>query len=215
MMLISSAYEIREYQVINAPGWTSTEHYDVQAIGDVSALDDVRARRDALNEMARNLLTDRFHLAAHREKRPIEVYALTLAGRDGKLGPSLTVSQVDCDSRPIGRDRPPAQLTIDDFNKPPACGIRGSATSWFAGGEKIDSLVTELSNDLHAPVTDHTNLTRRYTISLRWSVDAASATSDTPPLPVALEQQLGLRLERRKEPLDVLVIDQIERPTTD
>ena len=193
-------------QLIGAPAWTSTEFYDITA----KVADDLAGK--PLPELFRlqplllqSLLEDRFKLKAHRESREMPRYRLVLARTDGALGPQLKKADVDC------------AVT------PQRCGIQAAPGRFTAGSVPISALISFLAPNQQRVVVDNTGLEGRYSITLEWTPDRAPLPlggdtpppSDKPPLTTALQDQLGLKLEPERGPVDVIVIDHVERPTED
>lgn len=178
--------------------------------------------------MLRNVLEDRFRLKARLETREYPLFALVLAKQDGSLGPSLRRRIVPCTLRAVGE-------LGELFGPLPAvrtqCGGRTGPGMLLSTGATIGDLVWALSRPELVPgvgriVVDRTGLAGTFDIDLRWTPDTAftegsqsaaapspSLDGNEPPLFTAIQEQLGLRLKRTKGPLDVLVIDHVERPT--
>jgi uncharacterized protein (TIGR03435 family) len=197
---------------ITAPEWTKTERFDIDARthGIVA--------RDAAMSMLRSLLGARFAMKAHSEKQQRPVYALILARTDRRLGPQLKPDPIDCEAYLAAaqdaqrRGTPPAR---NHAGTAPTCGQNGAPGHLIANGLTMQQLATTLSG-LGRPVIDETGLnTQRFDYELRWTPVTASSgasTSDAGSIFTALEEQLGLKLVPKEAPLDVLVIDHIERP---
>jgi uncharacterized protein (TIGR03435 family) len=150
--------------------------------------------------MLQHLLQDRFSLRLHREHRPKAVYVLKRARDDGKLGPQL-VSISDCSARP--------SFLPSYYN---GCGGMGSrATTSRVGRGKWEDLALHrhFAPSVDRPVIDETGLSGSFALLLDWS------DIDTPSLLTAVREQLGLKLEAAERPVEVLVIDSVERPTPD
>jgi uncharacterized protein (TIGR03435 family) len=176
--------------------------------------------------MVQALLADRFKLVVHRETREMPTYALVLAREDERLGPQLKVSTVDC-SPGARRGLPPPPPPGP--NERPPCGMRMAPGSIMSGGTALSQLATTLSNSVGRMVVDKTGLTDRFDIDLKWTPDGMAAGGGLgipggapPPVPVdtsgpsifaALQEQLGLKLESERGPVEVLVIDSVEHPT--
>ena len=190
--LITLAYGLQQFQVLDAPDWTSSAYYDINAKPAAGST----TTREQMNEMLQSLLVDRFRLVFHRERRPTDGFALVPVRR-GTLGPDLKASGVDCEKTPSAR---------------PCQQLPGPSNSFSVAGAPVWSLIQELVVALNAPVVDETGLSGTYDFNLRWSPDAAPA-SDLPALPTALQEQLGLGLERRRMTAEFFVIDRFERPT--
>jgi uncharacterized protein (TIGR03435 family) len=191
---VSLAYQLQGYfQLANAPDWTTNTYFDVQAKPAAAAT------REETFAMLQALLRDRFHLQVHRESRQLEGYALVVL-RSGHLGPNLQSSTVDCEKA---------------FTTTPRCREgRIMAGSLKGVGVSLFPLVQVAMGEVQAPVIDATQLTGPFDIDLRWSTEA-TPTGDTPSLFTAVQEQLGLKLERKRVPVEMLVIDHIERPTPD
>jgi uncharacterized protein (TIGR03435 family) len=211
-LLIQNAFRLMPHQLIGGPGWLD-DHYDIIAKSPEPLTPD-RQR-----EMIRSLLADRFTLVTHRETRELPIYALVLARADGKLGPRMSVSKNDCagrDGRPLAP--PPG---------PPVCNWFGRPGSMIAGGIRIDTLVEMLTRNVERQVVDRTFLTGFYDFELTFNPGTPlpppppgapplpSIDPDAPGLFTALQEQLGLKLDAGRGPVEVLVIDRIERPIQD
>jgi uncharacterized protein (TIGR03435 family) len=178
--------------------------------------------------MLRHLLAERFKLATHTEQRVVPVLALRRARRDGALGPELRHAEVDCAAPRAGAETPPGS----SGDRP--CVLQFGFGRLIGNGLTIHELATVgLSRATARPVIDETNLTGPFRWSLTWTPDnlpqRAPGTPGDQPLTVngqlvdpngpslftAIEEQLGLKLESSKGPVDVLVIDHVERPTPD
>jgi uncharacterized protein (TIGR03435 family) len=211
--LVMNAYPFQPYRILDAPGWMSSERYDINAVAEGQP---DRARTQA---MLRTLLADRFNFAAHIETRTLQTYALVRAREDGQPGPQLKPWTLDCDALRKSGKLPPAPMprTMADFAIPVPCGMRGGMGVYAAGGRSIADLASSLASDLSAPVTDRTGLSGNFEIVLRWNPDPSAPGADPtlPSLFTAVQEQLGLKLEPRREPAEVLVIDRVERPMSD
>ena len=172
--------------------------------------------------MLRALLEERFKLVTHRETREMPIYELVVARADGRLGPGLHKSDVDCEAlfaaRRAGVAPPPRQPL-----EPPACGLMGGPARTIAGAVTMQQLATNLSTAVEGLVIDKTGLTGRFDFNLAWTPERLPTDAPPPGIPpidpngpdlfTALREQLGLKLTPAKGPVDVLVIDRVERPT--
>jgi uncharacterized protein (TIGR03435 family) len=178
----------------------------------------------------RNLLKDRFKLVTHLETRELPIYNLVLARSDGRLGPALKESSPECQAavrdwgeairRGAPAQAPPAAVAKCVTSQP------GIGTSGF-NGQPISSLVTVLPQFVDRQVIDRTGLTGLYDLTLKWTPEATPSLLGLPqePLPppdpdvpnifTALQEQLGLKLEAGRGPVEVIVIDRLEKPTLD
>jgi uncharacterized protein (TIGR03435 family) len=197
--LIPTVYQIRRDQLTGGPAWLATERFDItaRAKGELTL--------DRWRSMVRALLEDRFGLVLSREQREGDVYALRRARQDGRLGPDLHSAAVDCVV-------PPDLLDIPRLAPPSSTGGRPSLVSVCA---TIDGLVGSLSRTLQAPVINQTDLGGKwdYVVVHGGTQPAALAPDDRPSLFTALQEQLGLKLEPQRGPVDVWVIKSIHRPT--
>ena len=202
--LVAYAYEMPSNRMIG-PDWAKSELYEVDATHGLPESD-----RAGLRAMLQGLLQERFSLQLHREQRRMAVYVLTKARSDGRLGPQL-VSIADCS------DRPPF---LPSYYK--SCGVMGvrGATTRIGMGRWADlALYRHLEQSLGQIIVDETGLSGWFAALLEWSnsprssSETASDPSDRLDLFVALREQLGLELERAERPVDVLVVDRVERPT--
>jgi bla regulator protein BlaR1 len=216
--IISFGYPVQTApaQVFGLPEWAESEHYDVLATlkGTPTA--------DALQQMWRAFLSDRLKLQAHYETRERASYDLVFARDDRRLGPQLQPSTVDCTTPPAAVAGSANQLEgrIRMLMQRCALGMipSGQSLGLYSGGTSVAALARALTVHARRPITDRTGLTGNYAISLQFAIDAAppqpdSAIDDAPRLFTALREQLGLKLEPSTMQGQVLVIDQIERPS--
>lgn len=201
-LLIVRAYDLRSFQVVGGPGWIDGERFDVTA----RAPEGTSPNQILL--MVRTLLAERFKLVAHTEKREQPVYALMVARTDGRLGPNLKASTVNCSGRPEASE----QCTMSG-------SFTGSGGNLKGAGQSLTVLATHLSTAVDRIVQDRTGLPGGFDFELAWSGSglrpATGAPSELPSVFTALPEQLGLRLEPSRGPVDALVIDSVERPTPD
>jgi uncharacterized protein (TIGR03435 family) len=228
--LILMAYQVQPFQIEGAPDWTTTERFDVVAKGSGPLAPPAAGTPGPIQTMMKSLLADRFRLVAHVEKKEMPIYALVKARGDGKLGPQLTASTIDCATVNAGRrgGAPPAP---PNFGGPaPQCGMMVRPGGVKAGGVPINQILQLLSQNVQRIVVDRTGLAGNYDIDLTWTPEQfPQGRGDPPPgapaLPpidpngpslfTALQEQLGLKLESTRGPVDVLVVDKVERPTED
>ena len=181
-------------QVIGAPGWATTDRYEIVAkvSPDLAALPlpDLFPKLPAL---LRSLLEDRFKLKVHWEMRELPVYVVRMASDNGKLGPQLHVSSLDCE-----RERSKCFLEFKPGH------LRG-------GFIDAETMVRMLTSSLERVVMDKTALKQKYDFEIEWSPDQTS--TDKPSLFAAAREQLGLRIDSQRAPVDVVVIDHVEKPT--
>jgi uncharacterized protein (TIGR03435 family) len=224
-LLIRSAYQVQDFQIIGAPDWIKNERFDINAKGEDAQANafavDPRSGPNRTQLMVRSLLADRFKLRTHMDKRDLPLYNLVVARSDGKLGPKLTVSTTDCAN--IGRAGGPPPLPPSPTERM-LCGMRFGPGIVSGGGITIGQLLNMLSMSVQRTVIDKTGLTAQYDIDLIWTPEQMPAGGrDANAAPIdpgaslftALQEQLGLKLEAARGPVDVLIIDGIEHPTED
>ena len=225
--LIRFAFQVQDFQLAGGPDWIEKERYDILGKAEHDIVPGQPGTTGPGQLMLRSLLAERFKLAIHQEKRELPAYALLLARSDGRLGPQLSSSSVDCAKLAAerGRGGPPPPLPAAD--RPP-CGMRVSPGMIVGGGFPLSQLVTSLSQFVRRTVVDRTGLKGNFDIELKWTPDqmpSGTPPPGGPPLPAidpngpsiftALQEQLGLKLESTKDAIDVLVIDHIELPSPD
>jgi uncharacterized protein (TIGR03435 family) len=211
--LIVFAYDIQPYQIVGGPRWLDTDRWDIVAAGAAGS------PADGLIALQR-LLADRFSLAVRREMREMPVYALVLARADGRLGPQLKRSAIDCAAARIEAQRtgiiPPAARI---------CRVQGRIGSIEMGGSAIADVTPLLSTRLQRTVIDRTGLTGPWDLTLTYTPEPSQISPGVlapgsqpafdpngPSLFTAVQEQLGLKLESMRTPVDVLVIDRAEFP---
>jgi len=188
--MIRLAYSpIQEF--VGGPGWIESEHYDVVAKAEGNPT------RTQLHLMLRTLLADRFKLVVHKETRDLPAFALVLARRDGKLGPSLRKSEADCSAAS------PAKAS------PGSCGFRVGEGVLTGRGATMEKLASELVLTGRL-VVDRTGLNGTFDMDLQWTPDELTTNA---VLFSALQQQLGLKLEAIRAPVEVIVIDSAAKPS--
>jgi uncharacterized protein (TIGR03435 family) len=237
-MLIGAAYgtpqPLPDFQISGGPKWLDTDRFDIVA----KAAGDPQPQNNAppaiMFQMLQSLLEDRFHLKVRRETSEVPVFVLQLARPDSKLGPRFRPTDTDCAAlmraalaSGAGPPPPPAP------GERPRCGARTFPGNISAGAMTLTQVVNGLSRlrDLNRQVVDRTGLTGAYDVDLVWTPDASllppagDRPAGGPPLPpidpngpsifTAIQEQWGLKLEPSRAPMNMLVIDAVERPTDD
>ncbi len=220
---IQSAYRVPADQ-LEVPDWVNRMRIDIVAKADP------RASVQQLQTMIQPLLVERLKLAFHTERRERDIYALVVANPDGRLGPKLKPSATDC---ALLGAAPRNTLQATPEGQAPACGLIPSGPGRIvARGFGIGPLVSILnigSKQLGRQIIDQTGLKGGYDIDLTYTPDALSAgalANRQGPLPAlagqvdpngpslfqALIEQLGLKVEPRKQALEIMVVDRIEPP---
>ena len=181
--LIRNAYGVLSFQLAGEPGWIDSEMYDIEAKTSVPE----KISQDQLKLLLQSLLADRFRLKVHWETRESTVYALLV----DKGGPKFKAASSD--------ERP----GMNTRKGPEKATMTGTAQSMAV-------LASNLGNQLGRFAVDKTGLTGAFDFTFNWDLQA-SADSTGPSLFTALKEQLGLRLESQKGPVEILVIDTAER----
>lgn len=216
--LMTLAWRIQPYQIVGGPPWLDSAGFDISA----KAQDTLK--EGELQLMLQSLIEDRFQVVHHSETRELPIYALVMARKGGKLGPRLTeTKEGSCTtpdpSRPPSPPEPGKPL-------PRNCGQMLTGLKMIrAVGVEISLLTPMLSRLLGRTVVDKTGLKGKYDMDVEWTFDEAIVLQLPPdaPKPVldgsgasiftALQEQLGLKLEAQKGPVELLVIDRAEKPT--
>ena len=194
--LITRAYGIRDYQ-LEAPDWTRSAHFDIAAKIPDTSPQEGSDFRTMFQTMLQHMLEDRFKVAVHREMKSFSVYELVVARSGIK------------------------------FKEVPDNGshhMNSNNSHLTATGTSMGALAEFLSQSADRPVLDRTELRGVYDVQLDWAPesDAAAggkiddaAVSSLPPLPAALEHQLGLKLAPAKAPIQVFIVDHAEKAPTE
>jgi uncharacterized protein (TIGR03435 family) len=226
--LIQNAYRLQPFQLVGGPDWIGTERFDISAKAEGEFPPPTPGGPPSPAQlMMRALLEERFHLTVHQETREMPIYALTVARADGKLGTQLRLSTVDCAALGAARRGGPPPSPPPPGERP-RCGIRMAPGQVAGGGFPLSQLANTLSQSLQRVVVDRTGLAGNFDFDLTWTPDqmpSGPPPPGAPPLPAidpngasiftAVQEQLGLKLESTRGPVDVLVIDRVERPTPD
>ena len=213
--LIMYAYQLQSHQLVGAPEWSANERFDIVAKMEGDPPSIVTSGTDPFRLAMRSLLVDRFGLVAHPETRELDIYALTMARPGGQPGRGLKQSPEDCATMAArARAAGPTPAPTPDGQPPFICGSSlGRGRIRFAG-YPLSLFASGLSPNLGRAVVDRTGLTGNWAFELTYAPEP-SPDSDAPGLFTAIQEQLGLKLESTKGPVDVLVIDRVERPTPD
>lgn len=190
-------------RVLGGPEWIDNTMFDIDA-----RMDDPRKGPMERAAMMRGLLAERFALSAHRDQRDLPVFNLVFARDDRKPGPALHELTAPCTP------------STNPWETVP-CATRTGQGSIVGHGIAMGALATYLSPVVGRVVVDRTGNAGRFDVALQFSTlvdggvpDARTASSsDAPSVFVAVQEQLGLKLVAGRGPVDVVVIDRIERPT--
>jgi uncharacterized protein (TIGR03435 family) len=190
--LLKYAYGLHEQEIVG-PKWLATQKFDI--VGDPET--QTRPSSDDFKKMVQNLLAERFHFTAHREMRDLAVFEIVPA----KNGPKLNKST-----------RPPDGI--------PSVGY--SPGQLGASNATIADLATFLQRFVaDRPVIDRTGISGKYDLTLRWAPDESQPeesgqsgnNGSLPGLFTAIQEQLGLKLQEGRGPVQVLVVDQVDMPS--
>jgi uncharacterized protein (TIGR03435 family) len=200
MALIGFAYDVQDKQVIGGPDWMNTDKFDIEGKPDTPGT----PSREQLRTMVKKLLADRFQLKFHNDKKELPAYVLTA----GKAGSKMTKDDADPNGLPALFFR-----QLGDLN------VRNATMGDFT--HLMQSAV------LDRPVVDQTSLAGKWDFQLKWTPDdsqfsgmgmrpppPSDAPDAPPPLFTAIQEQLGLKLESGRAQVDVMVIDQVEHPSS-
>jgi uncharacterized protein (TIGR03435 family) len=205
--LIILAYQVHDFQVTGGTGWIDSDLYNIDAKSE-EHLAPGQQHVNLQRERLRTLLRDRFHLTFHRETKEFPVYELTVAKGGPKLEPAT------CVDRETGDTSITAGKKQSDY-----CGGTGIGRGQVNGsGVSMSFLADILSGQLSRTVVDKTGLAGSFQIHFTYTPDAPAAPSpDTtadrgPDIFTAIQEQLGLKLNSAKGPVEILVIDHAERP---
>ena len=225
--VLTYAYRVREFQVIGGPDWIRSDRWDIQARaeeGSVPRDDSIDPRiPDQIALRTQLLVEDRFQLKFHRETRELPVYELTVT----KGGPKIKLSDDQTPPRPNERGDKPSSPESD--RKVPRGEVHVGSGQFEASAMEFGTFVYVFSLQFGRTIMDKTGLKGLYDIKLQWTPELGQepgtidllpgATAPVPPSEIgpsiftAIQEQLGLKLESTKGPVDVLVIDSVQKPT--
>jgi uncharacterized protein (TIGR03435 family) len=219
MQVLVNAYPSQAGEYIGLPDWVGTERYDI------AVKPPAGATPDQMRGMWRALAADRLKLVAHDETVERPIYNLVLARSDGRLGPNLKKSVHDCDAeRNAARqstDRPSLPRSDADFLN--TCAMRSGNGRIIGGGLTMERLAEQLRGVAGRVVRDRTGMAGFYVVDFTYALPGQTGGGATPSVAVdpneavsvftALQEQLGLKLESDKMPLQHVAIEHIERPT--
>ena len=189
--LIRNAYDLRPEEIIGGPSWLDAERFQV------NATHPPESGTPQVNAMLRSLLEDRFALKAHRDRRELPKYRLVLADANGRLGPQIRKSAAQC-------PRPHPETP---------CSMRAGGNELVMQETTIRQFLDYIESVAGRRIDDQTGLNGEYDLTLTWSRNSNDV--ERPAFVTALQEQLRLKLEPTRGPVDVLVIDSVERPTPD
>ena len=211
--LVCNAYGLSSFQVSGGPGWVYSDYYDLNAKMDESTMEMLNKLPPkqawlTRRRMLQAVLAERFKLAVHTEAKQLPVYALVVA----KNGPKLKKSTADAPS-------------TDGIRGPGGQQSKGLMRMGFENGEMVvtaekmsmDWMASQLGAQLRTKVENKTGLDGSYDFTFKYapgdSLDTSASSSFGPDIFAAIQEQLGLKLESQKAPVETLVIDHVERPS--
>ncbi len=199
LSLVEFAYDVQANQVVGAPGWMASEKFDLAAKPDTPGAPSDKQWKGMLQK----LMSDRFQLKFHRQSKEMSAYVLTVA----KNGPKLKKSDGDPNGLPGLFFHQLGQLYVQNANMDDFTQLMQSVV-------------------LDRPVVDQTGVKGRWNFVLKWTPDESqfggmgvkvpppsNAADAPPPLFTAIQEQIGLKLEARKAPVEVMVLDHVEEPS--
>jgi uncharacterized protein (TIGR03435 family) len=210
--LITRAYDLNHWQV-SGPDWMGLAMYDITARVPAGAT------REQFRQMLRKLLAKRFNLQVHRDTKELPIYTLTVGKSGSRLKPHTPAPPPDYHDKAEPDAPGPIKTDVDGYpilSRGMSMASTNDRARMQIFDKDLECLVDQLSGQLGAPVTDETGLTGTYDIALYWSSRSPNATDadNQPDLIAAVQQQLGLKLERKKGPSEMLVIDHVEKEPT-
>jgi uncharacterized protein (TIGR03435 family) len=214
-LLIRTAYQLQDDQIVGGPAWLSSDRFDIDA-----KAPDEEAFLNRLAAMLQALLADRFGLRVHHDSKELPVFVVVLARSDGRPGPQLRPTECP-------------DLEIDLKQLKPCTNLSPGLGRFTARGTPMKPFLDYLAPFVNRVIVDRSGLNGRYDITLEWTPDnlpqRAPGTAADQPLRLngvaidpngptiftAMQEQLGLKLQSTRGSVDVLVIDHVEQPTED
>lgn len=187
--LMMFAYSIDKHQVVDAPDWARTDRWDIEGTNDTPGQPNLRQQQ----EMLQKLLADRFGLKFHHDKRELPVYFIQIAKGGPKLKP------------PANPDAEPDQDASNHGTEVTVTITTGTMADFIMGMQFF----------FDRPLVDQTGIPGRHDFKLRYTYDETHASDPNAPpgLFTAIQDQLGLKLDAVKAPIDVFVLDHVEQPS--
>jgi uncharacterized protein (TIGR03435 family) len=229
--MVRFAYEVQPQQIEGGPEWATSDRFDIIAKAEG------KPTLSQIHAMMRTLLVDRFALKTHRETRDMPIYELVLARTDRRLGEKLLPATPEC--RPVvipaGMPKPPppppgaadgrAALPEDDIDGGLRCGALFGPGFMTLRQFTMARFARDLTMIARRVVVDRTGLTGRYDIDVEFTwefrppppgvPELSQPASDGPSLFTAMQEQLGLKLESARGPVEMIVIESAQRPEPD
>jgi uncharacterized protein (TIGR03435 family) len=234
--LLTTAYDVKSHQ-ISGPSWLDSERFDITATMPPGTT------KAQFHLMLQKLLAERFKLTLHHESKELPAFVLTVGKKGSKLKPSAedVPAKEGEEPAPAAMGRGPMKAGKDGFPEMTGGGRRGGGPMVMITpgkakmvGEKtsMEQFTTQIERFLNRPVVDKTELTGKYDFALYFTPDMANMPAPPvgvgglgehgteqaeiyPPLAVAIQEQLGLKLDSQKTQVDILVIDHLEKVPTE
>jgi uncharacterized protein (TIGR03435 family) len=198
-LLIRLAWNVREYQILGGPAWVASDRFDI------TAKPEIPVDNGQMMLLLQKLLQDRFKLAIRRETREMTVYALVPAKNGLRLRAGECVTKDPASTSAV------------------MCGRLRIFTNGLEGQVSMPLFTFDLSDLVGRPVIDETNFAGAFDVHLRWAPDGSTPgnrSGDSLPLPegaapsffTAMEEQLGIKVESRKGPVETITVEHAERP---
>ena len=237
--VLRMSYRLQDYQIIGGPDWLKSDGFDIQARPSLEYQPETVSctRPDCppsrVQIMMQGLVADRFQLKTHRETRELPVYELTLARSGFKLKevPPPSARDLNAGPRPVGPPPPPGTAPPTSVSAVPTLppGVTNVFGTFLAASAvQFSTLTSMLSGILGRPVIDKTGIRGNYDFKLVFSREGLpggppppavigaptlSASDPRPTIFTALQEEFGLKLESSKGPVEVLVIDSVQKPS--
>lgn len=227
-MLMGFAYRVRDFQISGGPQWIATDRWNIEGKAEEGSISPPTGSPfdptlpNPMLMMVQSLIEDRFQARIHRETRELPVYELVVA----KGGPKIKLSEDQSPFRPPERGAPPPPPP-QPGGPTPRGSFRMGRGDLEANGVPLANFVQSLSQQLGRPIVDKTELkSGLYDFKLQWTPELGqgpglpgpeapppSVDASGPSIFTAIQEQLGLRLESTKGPVEILVIDSVQKPT--
>jgi uncharacterized protein (TIGR03435 family) len=236
-MLITQAYRIRDFQIIGGPGWISSDRWNIEAKAEEGSIPPRTGPADPTTPdpialRLQSLLEDRFQLKTHRETRDLPAYELSIS----KSGSKVKFSEDQGPFKPPDPGETPKPLQmIKPGGPPPRGSVMMRMGNLEANGIEFSNFVQMLSSQLGRTVIDKTGIKGRVDVKLQWAPEMSQPTAASrfvppeampagavppaasdpsgPSIFTAVQEQLGLKLESTKGPVEVFIIDSVEKPS--
>jgi uncharacterized protein (TIGR03435 family) len=232
--LIRFAYGVQPFQIEGGPGWINSDRFDITAKAEGEFGPGGPGQVGPVNFMMRALLAERFTLVVRSQKKEMPIYELVMARADRKLGAKLEVSTLNCAAQFAARrgGGPPAGPPPGPPGPPQTgerrCGLFMGPGTIMSGESTMANLAQALGPRVSRIIVDKTGLDGLYTFEVVFTPDQvppAGAALNGAPFPqidpngpslfTALQEQLGLKLENSRAPVEMLVIQSVEQPSPD